>query len=51
MSCAARPRTRQVRNVKTMDGVKKEERADAFVEIVAVAAEAVERCAFVEQLG
>ncbi len=37
-------------NVKAMDGVKKEERPDAFVEVVAAAAEVFQRLAFGEQL-
>ncbi len=38
------------RNVKSMDGVEKEERPHAFVQVVAGAAEAVQRLALGEQL-
>ena len=38
------------RNVEAVDGVEEEERAHAFVEVVAGAAEAVERLALGEQL-
>src|ERR1019366_2013005 len=38
------------RDMKTMDGVEKEQGADALIEIVAGAPEAVERRALVEEL-
>ena len=38
------------RNVEAVDGVEKEERAHAFVEVVAGAAEAIERLALGEQI-
>ena len=41
---------RQAGNMKAMDGVKEEQRPHALVEVVAAAAEAVERLAFGEQL-
>jgi hypothetical protein len=36
--------------VKTVDGIEKEKRADAFIKVVASAAEAIERLALGEQI-